>query len=133
MRDFRRYWLALVMPPVAGTLQHIESGRVRALAITSKSRLALLPRISTVAGGGIPGFESGQWYGVFVPAATPQAIASKLHAEIVRTVRSLDMAEQIVQQGSIPLGDSPDQFGAYLRQEIDKWTKVVKVSGARLE
>jgi tripartite-type tricarboxylate transporter receptor subunit TctC len=125
--------VAVIMPPVAGTLSHIESGRVRALAVTSKSRLPFLPRLPTVAEAGVPGFESGQWYGLFVPAGPPPAITSKLHAETVRTVQSPETAEQIVQQGSIPLGDTSEHFSAYLRQEIDKWARVVKASGARPE
>jgi tripartite-type tricarboxylate transporter receptor subunit TctC len=125
--------VAVVMPPIAGMLPHVESGRLRALAVTSQSRLPLLPRLPTVAESGVPGFESGQWYGVFLPVATRATIVSKLQTEIARTVRSADFAEQIARDGSIPMGDTPEQFGAFVRKEIVKWAKVVRASGAKAE
>jgi tripartite-type tricarboxylate transporter receptor subunit TctC len=123
----------IVMPPLAGTLAHVESGRLRALAVTSAARLKMLPKLPTVAESGVPGFESGQWYGVFVPAATSPDIVNRLQAEIARVVRLPDVGEQIAQQGSIATGETPEQFAAHVRQEIAKWAKVVKASGARPE
>jgi tripartite-type tricarboxylate transporter receptor subunit TctC len=125
--------VAIIMPPLAGTLSHVENGRLRALAVTSTSRVKMVPQLPTVAEAGVPGFESGQWYGVFVPVATPADVVTKLQTEIARVVRLPDVGDQIVQQGSIPTGDTPEQFGAYLRQDIAKWAKVVKASGARVE
>ncbi len=125
--------VAIIMPPLAGTLSHVESGRLRALAVTSTTRVKMVQQLPTVAEAGVPGFESGQWYGVFVPAAAPADIVTKLRTEIARVVRIPEVADQITQQGSIPVGDAPEQFGAYLRQDIAKWAKVVKASGARVE
>jgi tripartite-type tricarboxylate transporter receptor subunit TctC len=124
---------AITMPPLAGTLSHVESGRLRALAVTSTTRVKLVPQLPTVAEAGVAGFESGQWYGVFVPVATPVDVVTKLQAEIARVVRIPEVNDQITQQGSIATGEASDQFGAYLRQEIAKWAKVVKASGARVE
>jgi tripartite-type tricarboxylate transporter receptor subunit TctC len=122
----------LAMPPLAGMLPHVESRRLRALAVTSRTRMTTLPRLPTVAES-VPGFESGQWYGVLVPVATPAAIISKLQADISALVRSPEIAKLIVEQGSIPLGETPPQFGARLRRDIAKWAQVVKASGARVE
>jgi tripartite-type tricarboxylate transporter receptor subunit TctC len=122
----------LAMPPLAGMLPHVESGRVRAVAVTSRTRMTTLPRLPTVAES-VSGFESGQWYGVLVPVATPAAIISKLQADISALVRSPEIAKLIVEQGSIPLGETPAQFGARLRRDIAKWAQVVKASGARVE
>ena len=123
----------VVMPPLAGTLAYVESGRLRALAVTSASRVKMLPQLPTVAEAGVPGFESGQWYGVFVPAATPPDVVTRLQIETARVVRLPDVSEQITQQGSIATGETPEQFAAHVRQEIAKWAKVVKASGAHPE
>ena len=123
----------VVMPPLAGTLAYVESGRLRALAVTSASRVKMLPQLPTVAEAGVPGFESGQWYGVFVPAATSPDIVIRLQTDIARVVRLPDVVEQITQQGSIATGETPEQFAAHVRQEIAKWAKVVKASGAHPE
>jgi tripartite-type tricarboxylate transporter receptor subunit TctC len=125
--------VAIVMPPLAGTLAHVESGRLRALAVTSTARMQILPQLPTVAEAGVPGFESGQWYGVFVPATTPTEVVNRLQAEIARVVRLPDVAEHITQQGSIADGGTSREFQAYLRREISRWANVVKASGARVE
>lgn len=125
--------VALAMPPLSGMLPHVESGRVRALAITSRTRLNILPQLPTVAESGVPGFESGQWYGVLVPAGTPANIVMKLQSELAQVVRLPDVVAQITRQGCVPVGDTSQHFTAYLRQDIAKWAKVVKASGARVE
>jgi tripartite-type tricarboxylate transporter receptor subunit TctC len=124
---------AIAMPPLSGMLPHVESGRLRALAITGRTRLNTLPQLPTVAESGVPGFESGQWYGVLVPAGTPASIVMKLQSELAKVVGLPDVAAQIARQGCVPVGDTPQQFAAYLQQDIVKWAKVVKASGARVE
>ena len=125
--------VTLAMPPLSGMLPHVESGRVRALAITSRTRLNMLPQLPTVAESGVPGFESGQWYGVLVPAGTPASIVTKLQNELAQVVRLPDVVAQITRQGCVPVGDTSQHFTSYLRQDIAKWAKVVKASGARVE
>jgi tripartite-type tricarboxylate transporter receptor subunit TctC len=125
--------VALAIPPLSGMLPHVESGRLRALGVTSSSRLKILPQLPTVAESGVPGFESGQWYGVLAPAGTPASIVMRLQSALAAVVRRPEVAEQIARQGCIPVGDTPEQFAAYLRQNIAKWAKVVKASGARVD
>ncbi|HKA43841.1 MAG TPA: tripartite tricarboxylate transporter substrate binding protein [Burkholderiales bacterium] len=123
----------IAMPPVAGMLPHVESGRLRALAITGKTRLKIVPQLPTVAESGVSGFEAGQWYGVLVPAGTPAAIVTRLQDELARVVRLPDIAEHVTREGTVPVGNASQAFGVYLRQEIEKWAKVVKASGAHVE
>jgi tripartite-type tricarboxylate transporter receptor subunit TctC len=125
--------VALAIPPLSGMLPHVESGRLRALAVTSRSRLKILPQMPTVAESGVPGFESGQWYGVLVPAGTPAGIVTRLRSELTRVVRLPEVTEQMMRQGAVPVGDTPEQCADYLRHDIAKWAKIVKASGARVE
>ena len=112
---------------------YIKSGRLRAIAITSASRYPGLPELPTVAESGVPGYEASAWFGVVVPAATPREIIVRLNSEINRAVNLPDMKERFAQQGAIPAPGTPEDFTAWIRSEIAKWGKVVKVSGARVE
>ncbi len=123
----------IAMPPLAGMLPHVESGRLRALAVTSKSRLKIVPQLPTVDESGVPGFESGQWYGVLVPAGTPPAIVARLQEEFSKIVRVPEVNGHITREGSIPVGATAQEFGAYLRRDVEKWARVVKASGLTVE
>jgi tripartite-type tricarboxylate transporter receptor subunit TctC len=112
---------------------YIKSGRLRAIAITSASRYPGLPELPTVSESGVPGYEASAWFGVVVPAATPREIIVRLNSEIIRAVNLPDMKERFAQQGAIPAPGTPEDFAAWIRSEIAKWGKVVKVSGARVE
>ena len=123
----------LTMVPALAVMPHVQSGRLRALAISSVQRAAVLPNLPTVAESGVPGYEASQWYGVMAPAGTPESIVARLHLELVKIVQSPDMTARLAAEAAIPVGSTPQQFAAYLQEEIVKWAKVVRFSGARLD
>lgn len=115
-------------------LTHIKAGRLRGLAITSAKRSLVAPELATIAESGFPGFESGTWFGLLAPAGTPREIVTRLNAVVtnagqLREIRDLLMAQSAAES----LSGTPDQAGAYVRNEITKWRKVVAVSGARAD
>ena len=123
--------LASMGLPVA--LPHVQSGKLRAIAVTGAARSSLLPEVPTVSEAALPGFEVTSWYGVFAPAGLPADIVAKLNSEIGSVVTAAEVKERLAALGAEPSVKSPDQFGRYVRQEITKWAKVVKDSGAKAE
>lgn len=114
-------------------LPHVKSGRLRPLGVTSLKRVPALPEIATIDEQGLKGFETGSWFGVAVPAATPREIVNKLHAEVVRIIKMPEVYERIASEGATFVGDTPEQFAAFFKAEIVKWGKAVKASGAKPE
>ena len=110
---------------------HIKAGKLRAIGITGARRSRLMPELPTVAESGVRGFEVTGWYGVFVPAATPRPIVTQLNGEIVRILRLPEVGERLSGEGAELIGNTPDEFAAYLKSEIAKWSRVIKISGAR--
>ncbi len=126
--------LQLSFSSVPTALPHIKSGRLRALAVTRLSRSTVLPDLPTVQeAAGLKGFELSLWQGIVAPAATPRAIVNKLNQQIVSNLRMPDLKAKLTAQGLDAVGNTPAQFAAYIRSEIDKWTAVVKAIGARVE
>ncbi len=123
--------LASMGLPVA--MPHVQSGKLRAIAVTGAARSSLLPDVPTVSEAGLPGFDVTSWYGVFGPAGLPAGIVAKLNSEIGSAVTATDVRERLAALGAEPSVKSPDQFGRYVREEITKWAKVVKDSGAKAE
>jgi tripartite-type tricarboxylate transporter receptor subunit TctC len=111
---------------------HIKSGKVRALAVTGAKRSKLLPELPTIAET-LPGYDASGWYGLVAPAATPKDIVAKLNTEVVRILRLPDVAERLAGQGAEPVGNTADEFGAFIRSEIDKWAKLVKAANMKAE
>lgn len=114
-------------------LQHIKAGKLRALAVTSHRRIAALPEVPTMAEAGLPGVEVTSWNGVLVPAGTPRAIVVKLNREMVRILNSTEMKERMSSQGAEAAGNTPEEFGAFIKSEIAKWGKVVRAAGLRAD
>lgn len=126
--------LQLSFSSVPTALPHIKSGRLRALAVTRPQRSTTLPDLPTVQeAAGLKSFEISLWQGIVAPAATSRAIVMKLNQQIVASLRAPDLKSKFVAQGLDVVGSTPEQFATYMRDEIAKWTQVVKVSGARIE
>ena len=114
-------------------LPFVQQGKVRAIAVSTKDRFAPLPDLPTVEQGGIKGYDGSSWQGVVMPANTPRDMIAKANAELVIMLKSPDMKEKILLQGGIAIGNSPDDFAAYMKSEIDKWAKVAKAANVRVE
>jgi len=110
-----------------------RAGKVKALATSGKSRSPVTPDVPTVSEAGVPGYESGIWLGLMAPAKTPRPVLERLNAEINKVIGSAEVKEAWAKQGVFPMGMSIDQFDKFLRAEIVKWAKVVKVSGAKAD
>ena len=112
---------------------HVRSGRLRALATTGSKRSSALPDVPTVAEAGQPGFEMTGWYGVVAPAGTPTTVINLLNQEIGNALKKKDVQKFLADQGADPVGNSVEEFGAVIRNEISKWARVVKARGIKVE
>jgi tripartite-type tricarboxylate transporter receptor subunit TctC len=110
-----------------------RAGKVRALGTTGAKRSPVTPELPTVAEAGVPGYETTIWLGMMAPAGTPRPILDKLNAEINRIINSAEVKEAWGKQGAYPMGMSVDAFDKFLRADIEKWAKVVKLSGAKVD
>jgi tripartite-type tricarboxylate transporter receptor subunit TctC len=114
-------------------LTHIRGGKLRALAVSSPQRLAVLPDVPTVAESGYPGFDADQWYGIVAPAGTPQAVVERLNAEVNKALQTPAAVEQLAGEGAIPTPTTPKAFGELIAREIPRWAEVVKAGNVRLD
>ena len=114
-------------------LPHVKSGKLKALAVTGTQRTALAPEIPTVAESGLPGFEAYGWYGFAAPARTPRAIINRLHGEVAKIAQSPKMKTRLAGQGLELVGSSPEEFDAFIRAEVAKWSAVLKAAGVKPE
>jgi tripartite-type tricarboxylate transporter receptor subunit TctC len=112
---------------------YVQSGKLRALAISTLERLSTLPDVPTIAESGLPGFDGGSWQGVVMPAGTPRELVNAVNGELVKILRAPDMRERIAGMGGIPLTNSPDEFAAFMKAEGDKWAKVAKAAKVSAE
>lgn len=117
----------------ATALVHMQAGRVRGLGISTATRSSAAPGLPTIAESGLPGFDASIWQGVFTPARTPLQIIMRLNREIVAVLGANDVKEQLRVQGLDTLPSTPDAFADFIRVEIAKWAKVIKVSGAKVD
>jgi tripartite-type tricarboxylate transporter receptor subunit TctC len=113
--------------------EHIKSGRVRALGVTSVQRLQALPQVPTLAEAGVKGYEVSNWLGLLAPAGTPKDTMDRIHAALGRTMATPELREQLTALGIEPAFGSRDAFAALIRSEIPKWAEIVRKSGAKAE
>jgi tripartite-type tricarboxylate transporter receptor subunit TctC len=120
-------------PTILGALAHYKSGRLRGLATTGAQRAAAAPELPTVIEAGVPGYVAANWFGIVAPGKTPPAIVARLSQEIGRALHVADVRERLLTQGMEPVGNTSEEFSAYVRAEMKKWAKVVQASGAKAE
>ncbi|MDP1604858.1 MAG: tripartite tricarboxylate transporter substrate binding protein, partial [Legionella sp.] len=125
--------LSFMIENVPGTLPFVRDGKLRALAITSRQRLALVPGLPTMEEAGVPGYEMIGWNGIFVPKGTPPEIVARLNAELVKVLRSAEVGDQLARLGAVPVGDTPQQFGTFVKAESTRWGKIIKDLGIKPE
>lgn len=118
------------LPSVAG---HIRGDKLRALAVTGTRRSAAFPNVPTLAEAGLAGFELSPWFGLLAPAGTPEAVVKKINADVAEILRDKDLLEKFAGAGAEPYATAPDQFARILLDDIQKWSQVVKTSGAKID
>ncbi len=116
----------LMMNSIVALAPQIKAGKVRALAVSSKTRSSVLPDVPTMSEAGVTGYEAGSWYGILVPAGTPRDIVQRLNAEIVRAVKQPDVRERLAAEGADPIGSTPEEFAAHIKIEMARLGKVIR-------
>jgi tripartite-type tricarboxylate transporter receptor subunit TctC len=110
---------------------NVRAGKLKALGTSGKSRSTVLPDVPTISEAGVPGYEAVIWLGIMAPAGTPKAIVERLNAEITKATSSSDVRESWGRQGAVAMSMTPDEFAHFLREDIEKWARIVKISGAK--
>ena len=113
-------------------IPHIQAGRLRALAVTTTKRSAVMPELPTIAEAALPGYDASVWFGVFAPAGTPRPVIDRLHGEILKALQTQDLKSRMIAMGTDVSGMGPDDFSAYVRKEIPKWANLVKAAGVKV-
>lgn len=121
-----------VFSPLSEVLPHIDAGKLRALGVTTKDRSTRLPDVPAI-GEELPGFEIALWNAIFVPTGTPQEIVDKLGSAVGKVTEDPDFRKTLAEQGIVPVGSTPAEFKTYLASEIEKWGKLVEISGAKVD
>jgi tripartite-type tricarboxylate transporter receptor subunit TctC len=117
----------------ASVIAHIKSGLVRPIAVTTLKRFSLMPDLPTVAESGLPGFDATTWHGLVAPAHTPKDVIEALHRATVEGLKDPETQKRLADLGVEIAASSPEEFAAYIRSEIPKWTAVVKAAGVHLD
>jgi tripartite-type tricarboxylate transporter receptor subunit TctC len=123
----------MMFDAVTTMAQIARSGKVRAIATSGKTRSAIMPEVPTVDQAGVPGYEAVIWLGMMAPAKTPQALVQRLNGEVQKIINSQEVKTAWEKQGAVPMRMTPPEFSKFLQQDIEKWAKVVKISGAQVD
>jgi tripartite-type tricarboxylate transporter receptor subunit TctC len=118
---------------ILAVLPHVQSGRLKAIAVTSAKRTATVPDVPTLAEAGVLGYEATSWNGIFAPAKTPRPIIDRIHAEVVKILNTPDVREKLIAAGSDPVGSTPEEFLAYVKVELARWGKVIRENNIRAD
>lgn len=123
--------VAMIISNIPSVLPMVKAGKLRALAVTTLRRSSIVPELPTVAESGIPGYEVEIWYGVLAPAGIPKPIVVRLNGELKSVLETQDVKQKLASQGADARGSTPEEFAERIVADMAKWSKVVKVSGAR--
>jgi len=123
----------LIMSSIVSGMPYAKAGRLRALAITTRTRSPALPELQTISESALPGYDFSSWYGLMVPAGTPQPVIGRLHDETVKALKLPDLQQRLASEGCDAVGSTPEQLAAYIKSEMARWAKVVKASGMQAE
>jgi len=123
----------LIMSSIVSGMPYAKAGRLRALAITTRTRSPALPELPTISESALPGYDFSSWYGLMVPAGTPQPVIGRLHDETVKALKLPDLQQRLASEGCDAVGSTPEQLAAYIKTEMARWAKVVKASGMQAE
>jgi tripartite-type tricarboxylate transporter receptor subunit TctC len=133
MQDVLAGHVTMMFAPIAAALPHIQSGKLRALAVTSSKRIEVLPAVQTMAESGVPDFEAEQWQAIYVPANTPKAIVQRLNTEVVRILKDPEVAARFDSLGVTPVGSTPEHLANVQKADNAKWSKVIRTAGIKAE
>jgi tripartite-type tricarboxylate transporter receptor subunit TctC len=123
--------IAANFPSVPTAIPYIKAGKLRGLGVTTAKRSQALPEVPSIAEAGVPGYEATQWFGVLAPAGTPRPIIDRLNQEIVKLLKSPDVRDRLIADGTDPAPTTPEEFAAYIKSETEKWTRVIKAAGIK--
>jgi tripartite-type tricarboxylate transporter receptor subunit TctC len=133
MTDLLGGQVSLMFDQILTALPHVQSGKLRALAVTTAKRSRAVPQLPTISEAALPGYAVTTWHGLLAPAGTPREIVNRLSAETAKALQSADVVDRFATQGVEPVSSTPEEFAAIMKSELEKWRKVILASGTKLE
>ena len=133
MQDLLAGRTQLMFDNLANSMQQVKAGKLKALAVTTAKRSSLVPELPTMAEAGVPGFDISTWFGLMAPAGTPPDVVAKWNADLVKVLNSPDMREKMTAQGAEATPTTPAEFSAFIARELEKYARIVKASGAKVD